>query len=209
MSGKYFRKLIIIYAAIASLTTFCLGMPQVALAIDNPVPNEIKNLTMGANPDTVKEMIKGGGEVTAGEPEAKRGPRIIWTPTASPYYQTIEFSFTEKDRLYIIRYHVKEGPREEYQGLKKAFFELYKFRWEDPMRMKIRENDALVYDIEDNNVTYYFEITDRKTGNKCIEIFDRRISAQDKAARKAEEASKESAGKAAPEADKGNEPAPK
>ena len=109
----------------------------------------------------------------------------------------------------MIRYNLKEGPREEYQGVKKAFLELYKFDREDPGRIKLEGNDALVYDHPENSSTYLFEITDKKTGHKSIELFDRRVSAQDRVQKKAEEATKKSGNEATPEQGKGNEPAPK
>jgi hypothetical protein len=204
MPAKRVIKLMVISAAIAALIACSPA------AVENPVPDQIKNLAMGASMASVKEMLNGSGGVVTGVSQDKRGPEITWTPTANPYYQTIDFDFTEKDRLYIVRYNLKEAPREEYHRVKKAFFDLYKFDRENPGRLKLRGNDTLVYDRPANSNTYLFEITDQKTGSKSIEIFERSMSAQDKPQKQSEEAIQESGGqpKTAPETDKGPDNAP-
>ncbi|HMK34825.1 MAG TPA: hypothetical protein VK463_07155 [Desulfomonilaceae bacterium] len=193
-----------------STTTFLLMMAAVlplmalhtALAAEDPVPREIKTLSIGADRASLMDMISGAGTIASESPQEKRRPKITWQPLANTFYQDIEFSFTEKDRLYLIRYNLKEVPRQEFQNLKKTFFDLYKFSWEEPMRFKVRESDVLLYQPEKGN-TFFLEFTDKKTGLKSIELFDKRVSAQDRAPAKAQENGKESADtKTAPEPEK-------
>jgi hypothetical protein len=167
----------------------CLSACFSPAGVEDPVPKQIQNLAMGAHMTTVKEMINGSGEMVTGASLEKRGPQLTWTPASSPYYRTIDFDFTEKDRLYMIRYNLKEAPRETYQGVKQGFFNLYKFDPDEqgPSRIRVRGNDALLYDHPENSNTFLFEITDKRTGNKSIELFERSVSAQDRPPKKSAE----------------------
>jgi hypothetical protein len=169
------------FAALSAVAVVCLAPLQTALAVDSPLPREIKDVAMGASMASVAELIAGSGAVSQAGEKTKKRPKLIWTPLEHPHYQTIEFNFTEKDRLFLIRYNLKEGPRKTFQDVKKAFFNLYKFQRDDPMRIKVEGNDALLYDRPENSYIYFFEITDRRTGNKSIELMERSISAQDRA----------------------------
>lgn len=186
-------------AVLPLVAVLCLLVPQIVFASDShPIPPKIQNLSMGASMGSVMELISGSGAVSSENPKDKQRPKIVWTPAESQHYQSIEFNFTEKNRLFLIRFNVKEGPREVFQGLKKGFFDLYKFQWDEPMRIKVEGNDALVYDRPENSNTYFFEITDRMTGNKSIELMERSISAQDRQKKQPEAARGEPGDEAVP-----------
>jgi hypothetical protein len=91
----------------------------------------------------------------------------------------VEFEFTEKDRLYLMRFILNAELRWNLTSLKKQFFEKYHISWEDPGRMRVRNNDVIVY-VPDQGKLNFFELRDVTTGQKSFEVFDQFVSAQDR-----------------------------
>lgn len=152
--------------------------PAHLMAAEEVIPNEIKNLSMGSSKAALMERISGVGTVTSDTPDKKRRPSLKWTIPDNPHYEDVVFNFTEKDRLFLIRFNFKQVDRKSFQNLKKAFFDYYNFSWEDPMRLRIKNSDVLLYAPEKGN-TFFLEFTD-KNGAKAVELFDKSISAQDR-----------------------------
>jgi hypothetical protein len=164
----------------ACLAVFFAGN---ALAVENPIPKEILEITMGSPIESVAEKISSSGTNT--RDSGKRRPKLFWTLPPESYYETVEFQFTEKDRLFLIHFYLKGTRRDDFQELKKAFFNNYNVSWEDPMRMRIKDSDTLCYQPEKGDI-FFFEYTGKQNGEKGIELFDKRILAQDRTAYEAE-----------------------
>jgi hypothetical protein len=150
-----------------------------ALAVENPIPKEILDVTMGTPMETVAEKIASIGTNT--RDSGKRRPKLIWTLPSDPYYQTVEFQFTENNRLFIIHFVLKNARRDDFQDLKKAFISNYNVSWDDPMRMRIGNSDVLFYQPEKGDI-WFLDFTDKQNGDKAIELFDKNILSQDRIA---------------------------
>jgi hypothetical protein len=163
-----------------SILLLCLFLNGCNSKIDNPVPKEIAHIKTGMSQNDVVQAVSGSGSHTI---EEKIRPKLTWKMPRNPYYDNVEFLFTEKDRLFMIRYNTSGINRDRYQDIKKSFFELYDFSWEDPMKLKVGGNDALFYSPNDHakSALFYLEITDKQTAAKSIELFNRGISAEDRA----------------------------
>jgi len=165
------------------------------------LPRQIQGLEMGSDPAVVIEKIKGSGAYkTQGFPVGPRyrtildlpaGPlvrraairdrkrtQLVWTPTSGSYYKTVSFVFTEKLRLYMIRFALADSRRDGTK-LKRSFFEEFRIPDEGPMRSVRWQIDTLLYGPGKDNV-FFFEQTDARTGQKIFELFRRDISAQDR-----------------------------
>ncbi len=80
------------------------------------------------------------------------------------------FLFTEKDRLYLVRFDVKKEAWSEVRNLKKALFERFGISSENPGRSRIKNQDVLVYEGLKPDYSF-FEFTDTKTGEKAFELY--------------------------------------
>lgn len=147
------------------------------LAQDKTFPTEIDNLTMGAPQSEVIGKISQVGSHSVDA--AKRRPKLTWVMPSSSPYQDIEFTFTEKDRLFLVRFNVRTESRNSFLDLKKKFFDRYEFSWEEPMKLRVSNGDALLYSGKQSDL-FFFEFTDRTNSNKSMELFNRSISAQDR-----------------------------
>jgi hypothetical protein len=174
--------------------------------VEHPLPIEIRNLAMGASQaDLIQAIGARGAHLTD---SATARPKVVWSP-GDRQYSAIEFTFTEKDRLYLIKLNFKDSRREVYQQLKKAFFSVYRLSWDEPFRLKVKGDDALLYapdtfetddlitkvmdwfkelgrsaakppESADKASIFFIEITNKKTGEKFVELFNKNISAQDR-----------------------------
>ncbi|MBI5249795.1 MAG: hypothetical protein HY912_09885 [Desulfomonile tiedjei] len=106
-------------------------------------------------------------------------PKVIWIPSENPHYKDLLFQFTEKDRLYLIRFNIKQAEKDEIQALKKSFFDTQKFLWEEPLKMKHKDNDILLY-IKESGPDCFFDFFNRKTGERSFELFNRAVSVEDR-----------------------------
>ena len=154
---------------------------DVTCAQSDPIPAEIKDLKMGVSQKAVIEKIKSIGTYTT-EPVKKEKNRnlIVWVRSDIPYYKTIEFQFTEKDRLYLIRFRLKDSARADYHSLKKTVFKDYDFSWERPQKLRLRDREMLLYGPEEGMRLFYIEFTHREPYEKSFELFDRSVSATDR-----------------------------
>ncbi len=150
-------------------------------APENPLPKQIRDLKMGSNIDSLEKLIDKDGTFTVNS--KSRRPKLQWNLKNNSNYRDIEFQFTEKDRLYLIRFDLKDTRRDDFQTLKKAFFSIFDLSWDDPLRMRVEGSDMLLYapNAQENDV-FFLEFTDKLNGKKAIELFSKKISAQDRAA---------------------------
>ena len=156
---------------VASTTSF---------GLDEVLPSQIKDLKMGSSSSAGyrQDWIRGHHSKEV-DPKDQR-MKLTWQVPDSPYYQNLIFGFTEKDRLYLIRFSLRQELRHEFQPLKKAFFDKFRISSEHPMKLRIKGQDVLMYMPEKGGSYTFFEFTDVKTGEKWFELFNRDISLQDK-----------------------------
>ncbi len=166
--------------ALLILTVLLWTVPAAAGALVDPIPKEIKDFSMGLSAESVIRKIKGSGTHTTEPVVAENRSKLVWTPARSPYYKEVIFQFTEKDRLFQIRFNLTAPARSNATDLKKAFFELYDFYRENPMRLRVKDSDITIYGPGKNKHEFLLEFTDRNTGQKSFELFDRDISASDR-----------------------------
>jgi len=150
-----------------------------AHALLDPIPPQINGVTMGASKDTVIEKIKGSGTYSSAPIEKEDRFRVIWLPANDPYYAEVVFQFTEKDRLYMIRFNLHPAMRSKSAELKQGFFRMFEYYEENPMRMRVKDSDVLLYG-PGKAKDFLLEYTDRTTGQKGFEIFDRIVSGSDR-----------------------------
>jgi hypothetical protein len=157
-----------------------------------PFPPQIRDVKMGVPMAEVLAMVKGAGtHATKPLPLPDRNA-LVWHLPDNPNFRQVVFQFTEKDRLFLIRFDMKNVPFRDLRALKKDLFEKYGISWDSPWTMKIKENDAVLYGPPSMGNVYFFEITNPKTGEKALEIMDRAISGEDRRGRPIPNADKES-----------------
>lgn len=151
----------------------CFGLPQ-------SVPSRIADLNTGVSQADLLKKIVGDGEITTEGSEDKRGPVVTWNLTDSPYYENVSFRFTEKDRLFLIRFTLKSSARQQFAALKEDFFGKYDFSPEKPFHLRRQDEDILLYGPNSGASLFFIEFTNTKTGKKYYEVFNRTISGEDR-----------------------------
>lgn len=160
-------------AAAAMFATPCLGLPQ-------SVPAKIVDLKTGVSQAELMKKLDGEGEISTEPSKEKRGPVVTWKLANSPYYEDVSFRFTEKDRLFLIRFALKSSAREQFGALKEDFFGKYDFSPEKPFRMRRQDEDILLYGPNTGATLFFLEFTNTKTGKKWYEVFNRVVSGEDR-----------------------------
>jgi hypothetical protein len=149
-------------------------------AQSDPIPPEIKNLRMGSSTAAVTDIIKSMGTFSA-EPIANENrTMLVWARQDLPYYKNIAFQFTEKDRLYLIRFTLNDSAKADYHSLKRSVFKDYDFSWERPQKLRLPTREMLLYGPEKGMELYFIEFTDKKSHEKSFELFNRSISSEDR-----------------------------
>lgn len=161
------------------LTVLLLAAPERATA-QEAFPAQIKDVKMGASMSSVISMIKGRGTYEEKSLPMPHRKALVWTPKVSRYYNKVELHFTEKDRLFLIRFNLKNISFQDLRALKKDLFEKYGISWDAPWSLQIKENDALLYGPPEQGRIYFFELSNPKTGEKSLELLDKVISQEDR-----------------------------
>ncbi len=176
-SPRQFQTITIVLAAlvIVSLT------PLNSLAQKDFLPPEIQDVQSGMPSSQVIDKIKNSGEHSTSALMLPNGRRtiLIWPLASNMYYKQVEFEFTEKDRLYLLRFVLNDEMRWNLTSLKKQFFDKYKISWDDPGKMRVKNNDAILY-MPDQGKWNFFEMRNVTTGQKSFELFDNNVSAEDR-----------------------------
>jgi hypothetical protein len=146
---------------------------------DEPLPPQIQDLKMGSSSSSVIDRIKSTGTYESGVNPGDQRMKLTWMVPRSPYYQNVVFLFTEKDRLYLIRFSLRQDLRDNLRQLKKAFFDKFNISSEAPGKLRVKDQDVVTYTPQDGDYNF-FEITDTKTGEKWFELFSNDISAKDR-----------------------------
>lgn len=182
--------------------------PLTSLAQKDFLPPEIQDVQLGISSSEVLDKIKDSGEHSMGPLPNRKRMKLVWPLDGNMYYKQVEFEFTEKDRLYLMRFVLNEELRWNLTSLKKQFFEKYRISWEDPGRMRVKNNDVIVYIPEEGAKWHFFELRDVTTGQKSFEIFSRAISIDDRQPPKNQVGSAKQAEQGNPAVSKGAAPAP-
>ena len=146
---------------------------------DEPLPPQIQDLKMGSSSSSVIDRIKSTGKYESVANPGDQRMKLTWTIPNSPYYQNVIFQFTEKDRLYLIRFSLRQELRDNLRHLKKAFFDKFHISPEAPGKLRVKEQDVVTYTPQDGDYNF-FEFTDTKSGEKWFELFSNNISASDR-----------------------------
>ncbi len=173
----HLRRVALALVAIAALS---VPFTNLTYAQSGPIPKEIRNLKMGSSTAEVTKRIKSVGTFVAEPSKQKNRTMLVWTRPHDPYYKNIAFEFTEKDRLFLIRFTLNDAARADYHSLKRTVFKDYDFSWERPQKLSLPTRDMLLYGPEKGMELYYIEFTDKKSHERSFELFDRSVSATDR-----------------------------
>lgn len=155
------------------------GSPLRGHAQKGFLPAELPDFKLGIDMSSVVDSIgKSGMYSKVPVPRSKR-TQLTWFPANSPYYKKVEFWFSEKDRLFMARFGLNEESRGDVAFLKKQFLEKYVGAWLEPKRFRMEPNDMIVYLPEDRDKAPFFEVTNLATGERFLELFDKRIDSED------------------------------
>jgi hypothetical protein len=155
------------------------GLPPMADAQKDFLPAELQDLDLGLGIQSLLERVgKSGLYAQTPVPRSQRTV-VTWFPEDSPYYQKVEFWFSEKGRLYMARFGLKDDSRWSSSSVKKQFLEKYLGSWLDPKRFRMEPNDMIVYIPQDPSKAQVLEVTNIHSGEKFFELFDSRIDAED------------------------------
>jgi hypothetical protein len=163
-----------------------VGLVATASSQSDPIPTEIRDLQMGSPSSVVIGKISPSGPYSADKLPREDRTILTWKIPDNPHYKDVSFTFTEKDRLFLIRFNLKEGERDEILALKKSFFDTQKFLWEDPLKLKVKDNDILLY-IKESGPDCFFDFSNKKTGERAFELFNREISVEDRPVKEAQQ----------------------
>jgi len=155
-----------------------LGGSQAALA-------PLDNLNMGVSSSAVIDKIKSIGTHSLEPSPWDKRQKLIWRLPDNSDYDKVMFLFTEKDRLYLVRFMVRKEAWAEARNLKKGFFEKFGISSDNPVRTRIENQDILMYEGSKQNYKF-FEYTNNKTGERAFELYDRQVSLEDKPKKEAE-----------------------
>lgn len=169
---------------VAALMT--VGFVAMASSQSDPMPTEIRDLKMGSPSSEVIRMITPSGPYSTDKSPKEDRTILTWKIPDNPHYKDVSFNFTEKDRLFLIRFNLKEAEKDEIQSLKKSFFDTQKFQWAQPLKLKVKDNDILLY-IKESGPDCFFDFFNKKTGERAFELFNREISVEDRPHKAAEQ----------------------
>ncbi len=144
------------------------------------LPGPFSDLDLGIPSAEILKKIGSIGKVTKTDLLMPGRREISWTVPISPYFKRISFEFTEKDRLYLVRFVVKDEARLDVKTIKQKLFQQYKVSWEEPNRFSRQNKDVLVFAPELDGKYIVFEITDTVKGEKSLELFSTDISLMDR-----------------------------
>jgi hypothetical protein len=186
------RKFKITTIVLATLLIVILA-PLRSLAQKDFLPPEIQDIELGISSSQVIDKIKNSGEHSTSTLANGKRTILVWPLASNMYYKQVEFEFTEKDRLYLLRFVLNDEMRWNLSSLKKQFFEKYRISWDDPGRMRVKDNDVILY-IPDQGKWHFFEMREVTTGQISFELFDRNVSAQDRQPPKTDDSNAKQAG---------------
>ena len=151
----------------------------VVLGKGDPAPTALENLSMGISSSALIDKIKSIGTHSMEPSPWDERKKVIWRLPADSSYDKVMFLFTQKDRLCLVRFVVKKEAWSEVPNLKKALFEMFGISLEKPGRLRVKNQDIMVYHGLKSDYSF-FEFTDAKTGEKAFELYDRKVSAEDR-----------------------------
>ncbi len=153
--------------------------PRSSSAKTDFLPPEIRDLELGITLSQVIDRIKDSGTHSMIPIAKGMRKKLIWPLANSLYYKRVEFEFTEKDHLYLMRFVLNDELRWNLTSLKKQFFDRYHISWEHPGRFRAKNNDVIVY-VPAEGKYNFFELRNVATGENSFELFNQFISAQDR-----------------------------
>jgi hypothetical protein len=140
---------------------------------------QLKDLKMGVGPEKIKKRIEGAGKYTVEKVNKAGRTKISWKPLISRSFDQIEFEFTEKNRLYLVRFYLIDSLRFRSRKVKDDFLHHFNISPEDPGRYRIKGKDIVLY-IPNEHSPHLFEFTDAHLARKWFEVFNRDVSAKDR-----------------------------
>jgi len=144
------------------------------------LPQEISDIDMGVSSAWLLEKIKDSGTHSSAPLAIPNRIKITWVPNGKPYYSQLEFAFTEKDRLYLIRFSLNDDSRWNVNALKKQFLDKFHVSAEQPARFRIGDKDMISYPPASGGKSHFFEVTEMNSGKKLLELFAKNIDSEDR-----------------------------
>ncbi|MGO9566454.1 MAG: hypothetical protein ACLP5H_02825 [Desulfomonilaceae bacterium] len=172
---RKFKTTTIVLAALVIVSL----IPLRSLAQMDFLPAEIQDVELGISSSQLIDKIKNSGDHSTSPLANATRKKLVWPLANNPYYKQVEFEFTEKDRLYLMRFVLNQELRWNLTSLKKQFFDKYHISWDDPGKFRMKDNDVIMY-LPDHGKLHFFEMSDVTTGQKSFELFDRNVSAEDR-----------------------------
>jgi len=170
-----------IWSAIAALVVsgVLAGAPQPCDAQKDFLPAELSDLKLGMDLPFVLDHIGTSGLYAKTPVPGSQRTVVTWFPENNAYYQKLEFWFSEKGRLFMARFGLKDESRWSAAAVKKQFLDKYLGTWLDPKRFRMDPNDMIVYIPQDPTKVQFLEVTNLKSGEKFFELFDKTIDTED------------------------------
>ncbi len=165
---------------IAAIMCGVIAASGTSFGMDELIPASLKNLKMGASSSSILEMIKTVGTHSLEMSPWDKRKKVVWQIPDNRYYQNITFMFTEKDRLYLVRFTLTKEARSELRNVRQALIEQFGISSEEPGRFRIQDHDILAYESTKKEYTL-LEFTDTNTSDRFFELYSRDISLEDKA----------------------------
>jgi len=144
------------------------------------LPQEILDIDMGVSAAWLLERINKSGTHSSQPLARPNRIKVVWVPNSSPYYSQVDFMFTEKDRLYLVRFSVNDEARWNVNSLKKQFADKFHIAADQPSRFRIRDNDTIIYPPASGGKSHLFEVTEVSSGKKFLELFEKNIDLEDR-----------------------------
>jgi hypothetical protein len=147
--------------------------------LENAFPPELNNVKTGMSSAAILAKIDKGGKHSFGSvPEFENRKRITWIPSISPYYTSISFDFTRKNRLYNIRFALRRDLQRKKSNLRKTFLSKLGIKG-NAVKVTRPGKELKIYANEISQVQFV-EYMDLNEKQLYFEMFNRTISAADR-----------------------------
>lgn len=155
-------------------------LPHSACEARQDLAPVIEKLNLGMSEADLRKLIQDPSSLSRADLKRPGRYKLVWKISNSPTYKRLELEFTRKNRLFNIRYVLRDELRWQSKPVKKKLFKKFGISWEYPDKKRIKDKDVIVYAPLEGTVPNAFDITDVVTGEKSVEIFHRLVSAQDR-----------------------------
>ncbi len=146
------------------------------------IPKEVRDLERSMKSADVKKQFTGKEELSVAPiPKWNERNRLTWKTDHNPLYKKIQFDFTERDRLYMIRVNINDNlPPARVKQIKEGLFEHFYISWEFPGKSRVKREDMIFYTPKEGKPYFFIEVKNLDNRETVFEIFDKKTSAEDR-----------------------------